>query len=257
MESLGEEVTADIKFAIIPEWIIDSGCSDKALRLYAVLARYADNDDLTAYPGRSTLAKRMGCHRATVDRAVEELIELGALTKRVRVKDGKYQSSLYTIRRVAPSRTHAATPVAPVQPPPSHPCDIELEPVELEPKELLAAPPRKNPKQKEPDLLFEAIARACTIDITQLTGTSRGQLNKATKELRDIGATPEQVADKARAYRHQYEHATLTPVALVKHWPSLTVKQRKHARNDICSDCFQPLDDHDPEVHDLNAGRWR
>ena len=267
-----EQITADLKFSIIPEWLLDSGCSDKALRLYAVLSRYADNDDLTAYPGRSTLAKRMGCHRATVDRAVEELQELGAITKRKRVKDGKYQSSIYTIRRASPRRTgaatpvapmqpprrtHAATPVAPVQPPPSHPCDIELEPKELEPKELLAAAPRKNPKQKEPDLLFEAIARACTIDITQLTGSSRGQLNKATKELRDIGATSEQVGDKARAYRHQYEHATLTPLALVKHWPSLTVKQRKHARNDICSDCFQPLDDHDPEVHDLNAGRWR
>jgi len=146
---MSDDVTADVKFSIIPEWLIDSGCSDKAIRLYAVLARYADNDDLTAYPGRSTLAKRMGCHRATVDRAVEELIELGAITKQLRVQDGKYQSSLYTIRRVGPRRTdattpvapmqpprrtHAATPVAPVQPPPSHPCDIELEPVNVEPK---------------------------------------------------------------------------------------------------------------------------
>jgi hypothetical protein len=136
-----EQITADLKFSIIPEWLLDSGCSDKALRLYAVLARYADNDNLTAYPGRGTLAKRMGCHRATVDRAVEELIGLGAVTKRVRVKDGKYQSSLYTIRRVAPSNTDAATPVAPMQPPPvapmqpppSHPCDIELEPKNVEP----------------------------------------------------------------------------------------------------------------------------
>ena len=143
-----DDVTADVKFSIIPEWLLDSGCSDKAIRLYAVLARYADNDDLTAYPGRSTLAKRMGCHRATVDRAVEELMELGAITKQLRVQDGKYQSSLYTIRRVGPRRTdattpvapmqpprrtHAATPVAPVQPPPSHPCVIELEPMNVEP----------------------------------------------------------------------------------------------------------------------------
>ena len=145
---MSEHIDADVKFSIIPEWLLDSGCSDKAIRLYAVLSRYADNDDLTAYPGRSTLAKRMGCHRATVDRAVEELQQLGAITKRVRVADGKYQSSLYTIRRASPSRTHAttpvapvqpprrtraATPVAPVQPPPSHPCDIELEPLNVEP----------------------------------------------------------------------------------------------------------------------------
>ena len=145
---MSDDITSDVKFSIIPEWLLDSGCSDKALRLYAVLSRYADNDDLTAYPGRSTLAKRMGCHRATVDRAVEELQELGAITKRKRVKDGKYQSSIYTIRRASPRRTHAATPVAPmqrprrthaatpvapVQPPPSHPCVIELEPMNVEP----------------------------------------------------------------------------------------------------------------------------
>jgi len=136
MESLDDNVTADLKFSIVPEWLIDSGCSDKAVRLYVVLARYADNENLTAYPGRGTLAKRMGCHRASVDRAVEELVALGAISKQVRFKDGKYQSSLYTVRRIAPSRTHATTPVAPMQRPSSHPCDIELEPENVEPKNI-------------------------------------------------------------------------------------------------------------------------
>jgi len=140
---MSDNVTADLKFSIVPEWLLDSGCSDKALRLYCVLARYADNEDMTAYPGRGTLAKRVGCHRATIDRAVEELIALGAITKQVRVKDGKYQSSLYTIRRIGPRRTHAATPVAPMQPPPSHPCDIELEPENVEPKNDKPANNRK------------------------------------------------------------------------------------------------------------------
>ena len=136
MDSLDDQVTTDLKFSMVPEWLIDSGCTDKALRLYVVLARYADNDDLTAYPGRGLLAKRMHCHRSSVDRAVEELIDLGAITKQVRFVEGKYTSSLYTIRRIAPSRTHATTPVAPMQRPSSHPCDIELEPEELEPKNI-------------------------------------------------------------------------------------------------------------------------
>ena len=147
---MSDEITADLKFSIVPEWLIDSGCSDKALRLYVVLARYADNDELTAYPGRGTLAKRVGCHRATIDRAVDELVALGAISKRVRVKDGKYQSSLYTIRRVAPSRTHATTPVAPMQPPPSHPCDIELEPKNIEPKNYKGARSSRMTEQWEP-----------------------------------------------------------------------------------------------------------
>ena len=226
MSSVDESVTADIKFSIVPEWLIDSGCSDKALRLYVVLARYADNDTLTAYPGRGTLAKRMGCHRASVDRAVEELQALGAITKQVRVKDGKYQSSLYTIRRIAPSRTHAATPVAPVQPPSSHPCDIELEPKNLEPKELSAAAPKK-------DNLFETVANACGINLTGMTRSARGQLNKACKELREIDATEEQVRAKAKAYRTQYPNATLTPTALVKHWSSFATVEKQQARPSV------------------------
>ena len=232
MESVDESVTADIKFSIVPEWLIDSGCSDKALRLYVVLARYADNDKLTAYPGRGTLAKRMNCHRASVDRAVEELVSLGAITKTVRVKDGKYQSSLYTIRRIAPSSTHATTPVAPVQRPPLHPCDIELEPENVEPEELLAATPPKSERRVK-DNLFETVADVCGIGLTSLTKTARGQLNKAAKELRDIGATDEQVRHKAKAYKTQYPNATLTPMALIKHWASFGELEKKQQRPSV------------------------
>jgi biotin operon repressor len=228
--SLDDSVTADIKFSIVPEWLIDSGCTDKALRLYVVLARYADNDKLTAYPGRGTLAKRMGCHRASVDRAVEELVRIGAITKQVRVKDGKYQSSLYTVRRLPPSRTHATTPVAPVQPPPLHPCDIELEP-KNENQELHAAPPKSERRTK--DNLFEAVAKACGINLTSLTRSSRGQLNKAVKELREVGATEQDVQAKAKAYKTQYPNAALTPTALVKHWSSFADIEKKQQRPSV------------------------
>jgi hypothetical protein len=231
MASIDDSVTSDLKFSMVPEWLIDSGCSDKALRLYVVLARYADNDDLTAYPGRGTLAKRMGCHRASVDRAVEELIALGAVTKQRRVSDGKYQSSLYTIRRIAPSRTHATTPVAPVQRPPSHPCDIELEP-KNENQELLAAPPKEK-STRPADTLFETVANVCGITLTGLTRSSRGQLNRAVKELREVGATEQDVTAKAKAYRTQYPNATLTPSALVKHWASFADIERKQQRPSV------------------------
>jgi len=242
MESIDDSVTTDLKFSMVPEWLIDSGCSDKALRLYVVLARYADNDDLTAYPGRGTLAKRMGCHRASVDRAVEELIALGAVTKQRRVSDGKYQSSLYTIRRIAPSRTHATTPVAPVRRPPLHPCDIELEPKNIEPKNSLAATPKgESPRPK--DRLFEAIAKACNINLTNLTRSSRGQLNRAAKELREVGATEQDVQAKAKAYRTQYPNATLTPTALTKHWSSFTTIEQQQSRPSIW-DTYNPPKDY-------------
>jgi DNA-binding transcriptional regulator YhcF (GntR family) len=232
MSSIDESVTTDIKFATIPHWLIELDLSDKAFRLYAILSKYADNADGTSYPGRGTLARLMHCHRSSVDRAVEELVEAGCITKQVRVKDGRYTSSLYTVRRIPPSRTHAATPVAPVKPPSSHPCDIELEPENVEPENTLAATPPKSERRVKDDL-FETIAEACGISLTGITRTARGQLNKAVKELREVGATSEQVKHKAKAYRAQYPNATLTPTALIKHWSSFAELEKKHARPSV------------------------
>ena len=232
MSSIDESVTTDIKFATIPHWLIELGLSDKAFRLYAILSKYADNADGTSYPGRGTLARLMHCHRSSVDRAVEELVTAGCITKQVRVKDGRYTSSLYTVRRIPPSRTHAATPVAPVQPPPSHPCDIELEPENVEPENTLAATPSKVERRVKDDL-FEVIAEACGISLTGITRSARGQLNKAVKELREVGATSDQVKHKAKAYKAQYPNATLTPTALIKHWSSFAELEKKHARPSV------------------------
>jgi hypothetical protein len=97
-----DNIQADIRFSIVPEWLVFSGVSDRALRLYAILARYADNDSFQAFPSRGLLAKRCNCSLKSVDRAVEELIEFGAIVKKRRIKDNHYQSSLYTIKRSGP-----------------------------------------------------------------------------------------------------------------------------------------------------------
>jgi hypothetical protein len=83
----------------------------------------------------------------------------------------------------------------------------------------IAAAPKEKPAKR--DELFEAVATACNIDWTNVTKSGRGQLNAATKELKDIDATPQQVEGKAAAYRKQYPAMPLTPSALVKHWGSL------------------------------------
>ena len=95
-----ENLTTDIRFSIVPEWVLDAEISDRALRVYAVLARYADNDTLQAFPGRQTIADRVRCSVKSVDRALDELIEMGAIEKQHRVRDGVYKSSLFTVIRV-------------------------------------------------------------------------------------------------------------------------------------------------------------
>ena len=100
-----------------------------------------------------------------------------------------------------------------------------------EEKTLAATPPKVERRTK--DNLFETVAQACGINLTGMTRSARGQLNKACKELREIDATADQVKAKAKAYRTQYPNATLTPTALVKHWSSFADVEKKQQRKSV------------------------
>jgi len=113
--------------------------------------------------------------------------------------------------------------------------------------EPVAAAPRKT------DELWDTMLSVCGIDPTTLTRTARGQINKALKELREIGATPADLKAKAVAYRKTWPGMSLTPTALVKHWAQLATKTDTKKRT---CECGQPLDRHDDEFHNtlLNGG---
>jgi hypothetical protein len=69
----------DDHFVIVPEWVLDAPISDCALRLYAVLLRYGHSSG-ARMPGRATLAKRLRkTSTDTVDRAMRELVAVGAV----------------------------------------------------------------------------------------------------------------------------------------------------------------------------------
>lgn len=99
------------RYGIIPEWLLDSGVSATAIRLFAVLTvKYADREGV-AYPGRKRLATDMGDISVdTIDRAVRELRDAGALEVEHRTgADGALTSNLYHIRFVRlGDRTDAA-----------------------------------------------------------------------------------------------------------------------------------------------------
>jgi len=95
---MSDQITAEFKFSILPEWVLDAKVSDKAVRLYAVLARYADSQTHKAFPSRKTLAERLQCSAASVDRAAQELVEFGAITKQHRHNS----SVIYTLRVSSP-----------------------------------------------------------------------------------------------------------------------------------------------------------
>lgn len=91
------EVQVSDYFAIIPEWILNANVSSNAVRLYCILHRFANSRGV-AWPSRKTIADAMKCSTATVDRAKEELVEIGALTVHNRTTDaGDPTSNLYVL----------------------------------------------------------------------------------------------------------------------------------------------------------------
>lgn len=86
------------------------------------------------------------------------------------------------------------------------------------------APPQS---PRPPDLLFEAVTAACGIDQRTLTASGRGPLNRALKEIREVGGTPDDVPRRAAEFRRRFPEASLTPSALAKHWGSLAGGQTR------------------------------
>ena len=74
------------------------------------------------------------------------------------------------------------------------------------------------------------------------TKTERGRVNKALKELRDIGATPEQVRLVLRRYDREFSGCTRSPQGVTGNWTLLSssaalrdMTRRGESLADTCS----------------------
>lgn len=104
------EYRVDEAFAIVPGWLIEAKVSDRAVRLYAILSWMRDYGTDMATVGRKMLASKLGCSNDSLDRAKAELEEAEAITvERMRGENGGIERNVYTIHRVPPSRTGAAS----------------------------------------------------------------------------------------------------------------------------------------------------
>jgi hypothetical protein len=91
------EIRSTEYFAMIPEWVLHADISANAVRLYGVLNRFA-NSRGHAWPSRKTIADIMRVSVATIDRAKDELVELGALSVEARTTpSGDPSSNLYIL----------------------------------------------------------------------------------------------------------------------------------------------------------------
>jgi hypothetical protein len=65
-------------FGRVPTWLLDAAVSDRGIRLFALLTRYADREG-RGFPGRRALAERLRCSVDSVDRALRELVDARAV----------------------------------------------------------------------------------------------------------------------------------------------------------------------------------
>jgi hypothetical protein len=101
------------RFAIVPEWLIDADVSDVAFRLYAVLLRYGQSSGCRM-PSRATLARRLKkASTDTVDRALRELVSLGAVEVERRREGRLNLPNQYHVRTSRPVGDHTAAAASP------------------------------------------------------------------------------------------------------------------------------------------------
>ena len=87
------QLTVEQRFAVVPEWMLDSTVSGTAFRLYADLARYGNTSGVRM-PGRALLARRLHRSVDTVDRAVKKLTAAGILSVEHRTQAGRTDQPL-------------------------------------------------------------------------------------------------------------------------------------------------------------------
>lgn len=87
-----------VPFQQLPNWLLDEVISAQAIRLYAILRRQGDNKRRTSFYSRKKIADQMQCSPATMDRAKQELILVGAICQINRKdKNGDWTSNMYHV----------------------------------------------------------------------------------------------------------------------------------------------------------------
>ncbi len=77
---------------------------------------------------------------------------------------------------------------------------------------------------RPPDPIFESIIEACGLNLDELTKSARGATNRAAKELREVGATPDGIRARAKVHRKRWPDAECTPSSLAKNYAQLNAK---------------------------------
>ncbi len=237
------KIEADNYFAIIPEWILDADISPRAKNLYCILWTYADRKDGSCYPSVTTLSKRVGVSRANTHKLINELLDLGAITKQNRVKDNVKQTNLYFLITSKPSvaddsttsssivddtRGSIADDTRVVSETIHRTITNELKPIEQEYVE------KPQVKKIEEDVLKQRKA-LYRVFVDELGYEPRSQMEKSgwfkvCKELTDVGVTVDMLKGSILAYKKHWNNIDITPYAINKWFGKFEALGKDEAR---------------------------
>jgi hypothetical protein len=213
---------AENYFAVVPEWVLfHEGLSDQAVRLYGVLRRYADQEQSEAWPSIPTLAKRMKRSDRSVQRAMKELLEHDAIVL-VRRPDGARSTNTYMVR---------TTRVGVTDLPPHGDSSATVDGDDSATQTIASRTTASTYPRTE---MFEEMVEAWHgrpygAMKGKLTKTHRGQVNRAIKELAEIGVQQGEIAAVAQRYRIKWPEMQVTPSSIVKHWHTFTAEAQAQA----------------------------
>lgn len=198
----------------------------------------AASEEGVAWPRQSTISERASMTERSVRRILDDLRGLGLLSWRQRGlrRSNVYEIDVDRLREYAelgdswtaeePDRTETTGPASPDRSGESAPDRTSAS----APDRTSASGPirtvsgsERGPvtpaRERARDLIFETLCRVSGIDWTApMTKTERGRINRAAKELREIGATPDEILRVAAAYRLRWPSIDLTPQAVVGNW---------------------------------------
>lgn len=182
------------QFRTVPDWVLESDISDGALRLYMVMLKFADNNTGSAWPGRKLLASKVGRSEKSVDRYIDELESIRAVTVEPRWKPGsstERTSNLYHVHHVP----GVATPVSPPSPQECrHPLPTDVAVTRTNELEPMNAPASRKqrahriPDNWEPNPTHQAKANEKNLDLAHEAETFRNHAQAHDRRLVDWDA---------------------------------------------------------------------
>jgi hypothetical protein len=239
-------ITAETRFAIIPEWVLFAPISPTAVRLYGVLARHADKEDHFSIVGRGKLAEQARVAVHTVDRALAELAGIGAVAVEHRVDPNNPLHLLPNryLLAVAPPKPAAqgspkrdTTPTHRTSPTrggsPKNVTGSErvlgskgssLNPKSSQPGEAVA------PRPRQPDPIFEALCEIGGHGWADLNSVERGRLNKARRLAAESKASPEAIREATARWPDVMGDATLTALGVMSNFQRLLTGPARQPR---------------------------